>query len=116
MNDGGGVALALEEAPQDVHVGTVLPGSIPTEGFPATELREKALTRLLLSSPEKVAAAIHRVGPGGRAERYVPRAYALAGVLRVLTPGLVRRILGAAAAASLTTSTAAGEDPPPPNY
>src|SRR6185503_18834034 len=84
-------ALHLEEAPQGVHVGMVLPGFVPTEGFPATELREKALTRMLLSSPEKVAEAIHQAGPGGRAERYVPRPYALAGILRILAPGLVRR-------------------------
>jgi uncharacterized protein len=87
-------ALALEEAPQGVHVGMVLPGFVPTEGFPATELREKALTRLILSSPEKVAEAIHQVGPGGRSERYVPRPYALAGILRILAPRLVRRVLG----------------------
>ncbi|HYC82044.1 MAG TPA: SDR family NAD(P)-dependent oxidoreductase [Solirubrobacterales bacterium] len=102
-------ALALEEAPQGVHVGMVLPGFVPTEGFPATELREKALTRLLLSSPEKVAEAIHQAGPGGCAERYVPRPYALAAMLRVLAPGLVRRVLGAGAANSLTTSTAADD-------
>ena len=75
----------------------------------ATELREKALTRILLSSPEKVAEAIHQVGPGGRAERYVPRPYALAGMLRVLVPRLVRRVLGGGAAGSLTTGTA-GDD------
>ena len=102
-------ALQLEEAPYGVHVGMVLPGFVPTEGFPATELREKALTRLLLSSPEKVAEAIHQVGPGGRAERYVPRPYAAAAALRVLAPGLVRRVLGGGPAKSLTTSTA-GDD------
>jgi short-subunit dehydrogenase len=89
-------ALHLEEGPNGVHVGMVLPGFVPTEGFPATELREKALTRLLLSSPEKVAEAIHQAGPGGRAERYVPRPYGLAAVLRILAPGLVRRVLAAA--------------------
>jgi uncharacterized protein len=98
-------ALHLEEAPHGVHVGVVLPGFVPTEGFPATELREKALTRLLLSSPEKVAEAIHQAGPGGRAERYVPRPYALAAALRILAPSLVRRVLGGGAASSLTTST-----------
>jgi short-subunit dehydrogenase len=103
-------ALQLEEAPHGVHVGMVLPGFVPTEGFPATELREKALTRLLLSSPEKVAEAIHQVGPGGRAERYVPRPYGLAAALRVLAPSLVRRVLSGDAAGSLTTSTAADDD------
>ena len=102
-------ALQLEEAPHGVHVGMVLPGFVPTEGFPATELREKALTRLLLSSPEKVAEAIHQAGPGGRAERYVPRPYALAAVLRILAPSLVRRVLRGGAASSLTTSTASDE-------
>ena len=105
-------ALHLEEAPNGVHVGMVLPGFVPTEGFPATELREKALTRLLLSSPEKVAEAIHQVGPGGRAERYVPRPYAAAAALRVLAPGLVRRVLGGGAANSLTTSTSGDRVPP----
>jgi uncharacterized protein len=100
-------ALHLEEAPHGVHVGVVLPGFVPTEGFPATELREKALTRMMLSSPERVAEAICQAGPGGRAERYVPRAYALAGLSRMLLPGVVRRVLGSGAAGSLTTSTAA---------
>ncbi len=86
-------ALHLEEAAHGVHVGMVLPGFVPTEGFPATELREKALTRLILGTPEKVAEAIHEVGPGGKAERYVPRFYALVAQLRILAPGLARRIL-----------------------
>src|ERR1700749_3043981 len=44
-------ALQLEEAPNGVHVGLVMPGFIRTEGFPATELREKALTRWVVSEP-----------------------------------------------------------------
>lgn len=100
-------ALHLEERPHGVHVGMVLPGFVATEGFPATELRSKALTRWIVSKPETVAEAIVAAGPGGRAERYVPRPYGLAAVLRVLAPGLVRRVLSGAAAADLTTSTAA---------
>jgi len=83
----------------------VLPGFVRTEGFPATELREKALTRWIVSKPAKVAEAIFEAGPGGRAERYVPRPYALAAVLRILAPSLVRRVLSGGAASSLTTST-----------
>jgi short-subunit dehydrogenase len=100
-------ALHHEERPHGVHVGMVLPGFIETEGFPATELKEKALTRWIVSKPPVVAEAIYEVGPGGKAERYVPRAYALAAVSRVLTPGLVRRVLGGGPAANLTTSTGA---------
>ena len=111
-------ALNLEERPNGVHVGLVLPGFIATEGFPATELRERALTRWIVSSPEAVAEAIVQTGPGGRAERYVPRPYALAAAARALAPGLLRRVLSAGRASTLTTNTAAErqsrESSPPP--
>jgi short-subunit dehydrogenase len=98
-------SLYAEEKPYGVHVGMVLPGFVRTEGFPATELREKALTRWIVSKPEKVAQAIYEAGPGGKAERYVPRPYGLAAVVRILAPSLVRRVLSGGAASSLTTST-----------
>jgi short-subunit dehydrogenase len=108
-------SLFAEERPHGVHVGLVLPGFIATEGFPATELRQKALTRWIVSKPEVVAEAIVAAGPGGKAERYVPRPYALAAVLRIVAPGLVRRVLSGGAASSLTTSTGAeNSDPPRP--
>ncbi len=98
-------SLYAEERAHGVHVGMVLPGFIVTEGFPATELRENALTRWIVSKPEKVAEAILEAGPGGKAERYVPRAYALAAVARILMPRLFRRTLSGGAAGALTTST-----------
>jgi len=102
-------SLHLEEKASGVHVGLVLPGFIATEGFPATELREKALTRWMVSKPELVAEAILDAGPGGKAERYVPRPYALAAMARMLVPGLTRRVL-AGGAGTLTTSTAEEKD------
>ena len=103
-------ALSLEEAPHGVHVGMVLPGFVPTDGFPQAELRAKAATRLILSTPEKVAEAIHEVGPGGRSERYVPRPYALAAYLRILAPRLVRRVLGGGGAGTFTPAAAERHD------
>lgn len=100
-------SLHHEERPHGVHVGLVLPGFIATEGFPATELRERALTRWLVSKPERVAEAIVDAGLRGKAERYVPRLYALPAILRILAPSLVRRTLSGGAASTLTTSTAA---------
>jgi len=88
-----------------VHVGLVMPGFIRTEGFPAAELREKAFTRWIVSEPEKVAEAIYECGPGGRAERYVPRPYGLAAIARILFPSLTRRVLTGGPASGLTTST-----------
>ena len=99
-------SLYAEELPHGVHVGMVLPGFIATEGFPATELKEKALTRWLVSNPATVAEAIYECGPGGKPERYVPRYYALAAVARILTPRLIRRVLTSGSAGSLTTKTA----------
>lgn len=100
-------SLYLEEARHGVHVGLVLPGFIRTEGFPAAELTGNPLTRWLVARPEVAAEAIFEVGPGGRAERYVPRFYGLVGVLRILFPGLTRRILGGGVGRLATTRTGA---------
>jgi short-subunit dehydrogenase len=95
-------ALYAEERPHGIHVGLVLPGFVATEGFPATELRQKRLTRRIVSTPDKVAAAIFEAGPGGRPEVYVPSYYWLAAALRVLAPSLIRR---AVAGGAFTTAT-----------
>ncbi|MGH2880625.1 MAG: SDR family NAD(P)-dependent oxidoreductase, partial [Solirubrobacteraceae bacterium] len=100
-------SLYAEERPHGVHVGLVLPGFISTEGFPQAELTEKALTRWIVSTPEKAAEAIYQAGVERKAERYVPRPYAIAAALRILAPGLVRRVLGGGAAAVITTTTGA---------
>lgn len=99
-------ALHAEERAHGVHVGTVFPGFIRTEGFPAAELLAKPHTRLLVGQPEQVAEAIWRAGPGGAAEVYVPRGYWLAAAARVLLPRLVRRATGGGA---FSTSTGPGE-------
>ena len=67
------------------------PGSSPTEGFPAAELMAKAATRWIVAKPETVAEAIVEAGPGGKAERYVPRAYWLAAARGCWPRRLVRR-------------------------
>ena len=83
--------LHAEERSNGVHVGMVLPGFISTEGFPQRELMEKPLTRRIVSTPERVADAIVQTGPGGKAERYVPRPYWIIAALRILAPALIRR-------------------------
>ena len=96
-------ALFLEERPHGVHVGLVLPGFVETEGFPQSELRARAATRWMVSTPDKVAEAIADAA-GGKAERYVPRPYAIFAAMRVLTPGLVRRAVRSGGA--MTPATA----------
>lgn len=96
--------LHLEERRRGVHVGLVMPGYVRTEGFPAAELPSWAVSR-----PEAVAEAIVDCGLHGKAERYVPRPYALAAGLRTVAPGLARRVLSGNAAGRLTTKTGAQE-------
>jgi uncharacterized protein len=98
-------ALYGEEAPAGVHVGVVLPGFIATEGFPQRELVDRALTRRLVSTPERGAEAIADCALNRKAERYVPRAYALAAAARILLPGLVRRVGRSKQAGVLTPRT-----------
>ncbi len=100
-------ALWAEEDAHGVHVGLVLPGFISTEGFPQSELTARPWTRWAVSTPERAAEAIYQAGVGRRPERYVPRPYAIAAALRILTPGLVRRALGGNSAAVMTTTTEA---------
>ena len=100
-------ALWAEERAHGVHVGLVLPGFIATEGFPQSELTDKPWTRWIVSTPERAAEAIFEAGLARKPERYVPRPYGIAAALRVLAPGLVRRMLGGGAAAVMTTTTGA---------
>jgi short-subunit dehydrogenase len=103
-------ALWAEERANGVHVGLVLPGFITTEGFPAAELKASPWTRWMVSTPERVAEAIRHAGIGRRPERYVPRPYAVASALRILAPGLARRVLGGGSGAIMTTTTNPGPD------
>jgi short-subunit dehydrogenase len=97
-------ALHLEEKPNGVHVAMVLPGFIKTEGFPADELPS-----WLPAKPEAAANAIADCAFGGKAERYVPRPYAIAAALRVLAPPLTRRVLSGGSADRLVTKTGADQ-------
>ncbi len=83
-------SLHLEEKPRGVHVGLVLPGFVSTEGFPQEQLTRSAKTRWMVSTPEKVAAAI-LAAAGGRAEVSVPAPYGVLPKLKALAPGLIRR-------------------------
>ena len=99
-------SLHLEEARHGVHVGLVLPGFVATEGFPQKQLVDSWRTRWIVSTPEKVAEAILDAGPGGRAERYVPRVYWLGAVARILLPALTRRVLRGGKLTPATTPNA----------
>jgi short-subunit dehydrogenase len=98
-------ALQGEEREHGIHVALVLPGFVATEGFPATELLNRMLTKWIVSSPERVAEAIVDAWLSGKAERYVPRPYWLAAAARILAPAVVRK---ATSGGAFTTATKAG--------
>ncbi len=88
-------------------MGLILPGFIATEGFPAEELKGKTLTRWMVSDVRKAAEAVYEAGVLGKPERYVPKPYAIVGALKILAPGLARRVLSGGAAKAMTTKTGA---------
>jgi short-subunit dehydrogenase len=103
-------ALHMEERPHGVHVGLVQPGFAVTEGFPQRKLVERPLTRWMVSSDTKVAKAIVDAWKRRRAERYVPRPYALVPVARTLLPGLYRRVVGGGAFTPSVRQPGTGEE------
>jgi short-subunit dehydrogenase len=75
-----------------IHVHTVNPGFVETEGFPqATKLRS-ALLRRLVVEPDHVARHVLKTIDHDRRETFVPRWYRAAAVAQALAPGLVARL------------------------
>ncbi|MEH3055158.1 MAG: SDR family NAD(P)-dependent oxidoreductase [Patulibacter minatonensis] len=86
-------ALRAEEAAYGVHVGTILPGFIATEGFPQTELLEKRATRWLVGDPEMVADAVEYLLRTRRPERHAPPLWRGMTLLAAVAPRLVHRMV-----------------------
>jgi short-subunit dehydrogenase len=85
-------ATTAELRPKGIHVHTVNPGFVETEGFPqATKLRS-ALLRRLVVEPDHVARHVLKTIDRDRRETFVPRWYRVAAVAQALIPGLVARL------------------------
>ena len=84
-------SMAVELRPRGIHVHTVKPGFVETEGFPQSWLPAPA--RRLVIGPEQIAAHVVHSLEHGRGETTVPRYYAVASVLQSLAPNLVARAL-----------------------
>ena len=83
-------ALRSELGPLAVHVGTVEPGLIPTEGFPQSKAQQDRLLRYALGTEAQVSAAIIDSIRRRAPERTVPRWYYLLQLPRLLAPPLYR--------------------------
>ena len=74
-----------------IHVHTVNPGFVETEGFPQATVLRSALMRRLVVGPEHIARHVVKVIEQDKRETFVPRWYRLAALAQALAPGLVAR-------------------------
>jgi uncharacterized protein len=84
-------SVARELRPHRIHVHTVNPGFIHTEGFPQDWLLRGRYRRMVVG-PEYVADRIVRAIERDRAEIFVPRWYRAAAIAQSLFPGMFRRV------------------------
>ena len=84
-------AAAGELRPRGIHVHTVNPGFVETEGFPQATALRSALFRRLVVEPEDIAKHVVKVIERDKPETFVPRYYRVAALAQALFPGLVSR-------------------------
>lgn len=75
-----------------IHVHTVNPGFVETEGFPQETALRSALMRRLVVEPEDIAKHVLKVLDKDKRETFVPAFYRLAALAQALAPGVVARI------------------------
>jgi short-subunit dehydrogenase len=84
-------SVGRELRPRGIHVHTVNPGFVHTEGFPQDWLLRRRVGRVVIG-PERVADSIIRAIEHDRAEIFVPRWYRAAAIAQALVPGTFRRV------------------------
>ncbi len=89
-------ATAAELRARGIHVHTVNPGLVETEGFPQASALRSALIRRLVVGPEHVARHVLKVIKRDKRETFVPRWYRVGAVAQAFAPGLVARLLSRA--------------------
>jgi short-subunit dehydrogenase len=84
-------SVARELRPRGIHVHTVNPGFVHTEGFPQDWLLRGRLRRIVIR-PEAVADRVVSAIERDRTEIFVPRWYRAAAVAQAIAPGAFRRV------------------------
>ena len=76
-----------------IHIASVEPGFVPTEGFPQSEMVKDPMMKRILGTDAMVSAAIQDAVKHRKPQRVVPRPYYLAQVPLVATPRLFRKAI-----------------------
>ena len=84
-------SVARELRPRGIHVHTINPGFVHTEGFPQDWLLRRRYGRVVVG-PGHVADRIIDAIERDRAEIFVPRWYRAAAIAQALLPGTFRRM------------------------
>jgi short-subunit dehydrogenase len=84
-------SVARELRPRGIHVHTVNPGFVYTEGFPQDRLLRGRFGRMVVG-PELVADRIVGAIERNRPEIFVPRWYRVAAFAQAIAPGAFRRV------------------------
>jgi short-subunit dehydrogenase len=84
-------SVARELRPRGIHVHTVNPGFVHTEGFPQDWLLRGRFGRVVIG-PEVVADRIVSAIERDRTEIFVPRWYRAAALAQAIAPGTFRRV------------------------
>jgi uncharacterized protein len=75
-----------------IHVLTVMPGFIETEGFPQKTALQSRFFRSQVKTPEDLVERIVKAIDGRRVELTYPRFYRVFGMLQAVAPGLLSRV------------------------
>lgn len=86
-------SLAPMLAPKKIHVATIEPGFVATEGFPQKEMVDDPKLKRLLGTEQMVSEAIQDAVRRRKVQRVVPRLYYLGQIPQLIAPGLWRRAL-----------------------
>ena len=84
-------SVATELRPRGIHVHTVNPGWVKTEGFPQDRVLRSRLRRVVVG-PDYVAKRIVHAIEHDRGELFVPGWYRVAALAQAILPGTVGRV------------------------